>query len=567
MVRNFRDRTVGSTGGFRVEKCRSMAPSADAEDTGRKHLMSLTGAEVLVEGLIAAGVRHLFSLSGNQILSVYDATIGRDIELIHTRHEAAAVHMADGWGRLTEEPGVALLTAGPGHCNGLTALYVALMAESPLLMLSGHCPEAQIGMGAFQEIDQAAAARPVSKASWRVERSDDLESDLYRALEMAVSGRPGPVHLSLPSDVLEASAGRSRNAPLKGADDAVTGDLEGVLALLSRADRPLILAGPAMGRGQRWLAVEALAEATGIPALPMESPRGVNDPALRRAAACLASADVLLLLGKRLDFSLRFGQRPFFSEQRRFIQIDADQSELRDHDGVTLRHCADPWEATRRLAEIARARSWNSGSWRSDVDSLRVTAPAEWDGLLRPAASPVHPLGVCEAVQPFLDDGAIFVSDGGEFGQWAQAGLAAEIRLINGPSGAIGSALPMGLAAKLAFPDRTVFVFLGDGTFGYHAMELDTALRYGLPVVAIVGNDERWNAEHVLQVETYGSDRTIGCDLLGTRYDRVAEALGGYGAFVDRAEDLPAALHDAVASGLPACVNVVIEPAAAPAFR
>ena len=527
--------------------------------------MSLTGAEVLVEGLIAVGVKHLFSLSGNQILSVYDATIGQDIELIHTRHEAAAVHMADGWGRLTEEPGVALLTAGPGHCNGLTALYVALMAESPLLMLSGHCPEAQIGKGAFQEIDQAAAALPVSKASWRVEGSDDLESDLYRALEIAVSGRPGPVHLSLPSDVLEASARRSRNAPSNGADDAVNGDLEGVLALLSRAKRPLMLAGPAMGRGQRRLAVEALSEATGIPALPMESPRGVNDPALRRAAACLASADVVLLLGKKLDFSLRFGQRPFFGEQRRFIQIDVEQSELRD--GSALRLCADPWRATQRLAEMSRARSWNSGTWRSDVERLRVAAPAEWDGLLRPAASPAHPLGVCEAVQPFLDDGAIFVSDGGEFGQWAQAGLAAEIRLINGPSGAIGSALPMGLAAKLAFPDRTVFVFLGDGTFGYHAMELDTALRYGLPVVAIVGNDARWNAEHVLQVETYGTDRTIGCDLLETRYDRVAEALGGYGAFVDRAEDLPDALNEAVASGLPACVNVAIEPAPAPVFR
>ncbi len=527
--------------------------------------MSHTGAEVLVEGLISAGVKHLFSLSGNQILSVYDAAIGREIELIHTRHEAAAVHMADGWGRLTEEPGVALLTAGPGHCNGLTALYVALMAESPLLMLSGHCPEKQIGRGAFQEIDQAAAARPVAKASWRVERSENLEGDLSRALELAVSGRPGPVHMSLPSDVLEASA---RQVPVTGSRRAALaedGDLDAVLALLNEADRPLILAGPAMGRGQRWAAVEALAAETGIPALPMESPRGVNDPALRRAVTCLAGADVVLLLGKKLDFSLRFGQPPFFSEARRFIQIDADRNELRD--GAALRLRADPWEATRRLAGMAPERSWNSGSWRSDVDSLRVATPADWDGLLRPAASPTHPLGVCDAVQPFLDDGAIFVSDGGEFGQWAQAGLAAEIRLINGPSGSIGSALPMGLAAKLAYPDRAVFVLLGDGTFGYHAMELDTALRYGLPVVVIVGNDARWNAEHVLQVETYGPDRTIGCDLLDTRYDRVAEALGGYGACVNRAGDLPVALNDAVASGLPACVNVAIEPAAAPVFR
>ena len=531
--------------------------------------MPMTGAEVLVEGLTAAGVRHLFSLSGNQILSVYDATIGRELELIHTRHEAAAVHMADGWGRLTDEPGIALLTAGPGHCNGLSALYVALMAESPVVMLSGHCPEAQIGRGAFQEVDQAAAARPVAKASWRVERREDLESGLSRALGLAVSGRPGPVHLSLPSDVLEASApGKSKSVAqperTKGAADA---DPDAMLDLLGHAERPLILAGPAMARAQRWTAVQELVEITGIPALPMESPRGVNDPALRRAATCLAGADVVLLLGKKLDFSLRFGQPPFFSERRRFIQIDADASALRGDACVALRQRADPWETTRRLSAGASARSWNYGKWRSVVERSRSATPSEWDSRSRGTAGPLHPLAVCEAVQPFMDSGAVFVSDGGEFGQWAQAGLAAEIRLINGPSGAIGSALPMGLAAKLAHPDRTVFVLLGDGTFGYHAMELDTALRYGLPVVVIVGNDARWNAEHQLQVESYGPDRAVGCDLLATRYERVAEALGGYGAFVDEAADLPAALNDAVASGLPACVNVAIEPAAAPTFR
>ncbi len=529
--------------------------------------MSMTGAEVLVDGLISAGVKHLFSLSGNQILSVYDATIGREIGLIHTRHEAAAVHMADGWGRLTEEPGVALLTAGPGHCNGLGALYVALMAESPLLMLSGHCPEAQIGKGAFQEMDQVAAARPVAKASWRVARCEDLENDLSRALELAVSGRPGPVHLSLPADVLEASAPCLRGVRSKPKGDVVDGDPDAVLTLLSEAERPLILAGPAMGRAGRWIAVEKLVEATGIPALPMESPRGVNDPWLRGATACLARADVVLLLGKKLDFSLRFGQPPFFSEERRFIQIDADQGELRADASVALRLCADPLKAARRLADKARSRSWHYGTWRSEVARLRGATPPDWDAMRRGTGAPVHPLGVCEAVQPFLDAGGIFVSDGGEFGQWAQAGLTADTRLINGPSGAIGSALPMGLAAKLAHPGRAVFVLLGDGTFGYHALELDTALRYGLPVVAIVGNDARWNAEHQLQVTTYGPDRIVGCDLQETRYDRVAEALGGYGAFVDRSEDLPAALNDAVASGLPACVNVAIEAAAAPMFR
>ena len=160
----------------------------------------------------------------------------------------------------------------------------------------------------------------------------------------------------------------------------------------------------------------------------------------------------------------------------------------------------------------------------------------------------------------------MLVSDGGEFGQWMQAGLEAETRLINGLSGSIGSALPMALAAKLALPERRVIATLGDGTFGFHAFELDTAARYGLPVVCVVGNDARWNAEHQLQLLHYGADRTVGCELRLSRYDRVAEALGGHGEHVERPEDLEPALARAVGSGLPACVNVVIEGAAAPTY-
>ena len=165
-----------------------------------------TGATRLVESLAAAGVRRIFTLSGNQILSVFDATIGRGVELVHTRHEAAAVHMADAWGRLTEECGVALVTAGPGHLNAISALYGARMAESPVLLLSGASPRGQRGRGAFQEVDQVAAARPVVKATWSLEDPERVGEEVARALALATSGRPGPVHLSLPGDVLEAPA-------------------------------------------------------------------------------------------------------------------------------------------------------------------------------------------------------------------------------------------------------------------------------------------------------------------------------------------------------------------------
>ncbi len=530
--------------------------------------MPTTGAGWVVEALINAGVKHLFTLSGNQILSLYDAAIGRDIQLIHTRHEAAAVHMADGWGRLTEQPGVALLTAGPGHFNGLSALYVAQMAESPVVLLSGHCPHAQIGSGAFQEIDQVTAAGPVTKAAWLVEDPHRLGADIARALSLAQSGRPGPVHLSLPADVLEAPLSSALEPPpadqnTTPEDNTKTGE---ILNLLAEAKRPLILAGPAMGRPLRWADVQQLSDTTGIPALPMESPRGVNDPWLHMAATCLADADLVLLVGKKLDFSLRFGRPPAFSEACRFIQIDADREQLRKDERVVLSLHTDPTPVVRHLSTAAQAQTWQHSAWREKVAEARNTTPSQWEHLRRAPQQPLHPLRVCDALQPFLSNDAVFISDGGEFGQWAQAGLEARCRLINGPSGAIGSALPMALAAKLAHPQHQVFVLLGDGTFGYHALELDTALRYNLPVIAIVGNDARWNAEHQLQIRNYGEDRTIGCDLLPSRYDRVAEALGGHGEFVQHPDDFIPALERAIASGLPACINIAIESIGAPTF-
>ena len=538
--------------------------------------MSKTGAELLIESLISAGVKHIFSLSGNQILSLYDAIIGRDINLIHTRHEAAAVHMADGWGRLTEQPGVALLTAGPGHCNAISALYGALMAESPVVLLSGHSPYAQIGIGAFQELDQVATAKPVTKAAWLVEDPNDLDEAITDALSLACEGRPGPVHLSLPTDVLEAPVspqpiqGTDKNAASTGVASA--SDVDDILRQLMEATHPLILVGPAMGRSLRWTEVAQLSEATGIPALPMESPRGVNDPWLHQATNCLSQADLVLLVGKKLDFSLRFGQPPFFSESCRFIQIDADASQLRSEKPVLLTIHAEPTGIVRQLTIAAEAleglqEEGRYDSWRVEVMAARRATPPEWEQIRGSVDHPIHPLRVCEALQPFLDDGAVFVSDGGEFGQWVQAGLEVEHRLINGPAGSIGSSLPMGLAARLAHPQRAVFVFLGDGTFGYHAMEFDTALRYDLPIIAIVGNDARWNAEHQLQIQSYGEERTIGCELLLSRYDKVIEALGGHGEFVEDPKDLTPAVERALASGLPACINIVIESVSAPTFR
>src|SRR5256886_3836627 len=226
------------------------------------------GADLVVEALVAAGVRQLFSLSGNQILSLYDATIGSGIRIIHTRHEAAAVHMADAWGRLTEEPGVALVTAGPGHLNALSALYGALMSESPVVLLSGASPLGQAGRGAFQEMDQAAAAAPVTKAAWMASKAERLSEDIAIALDLAKSGRPGPVHVSLPGDLLEHEVEGSQDrlpAIHRPPIPVANADLRRLLELLEASRHPLILTGSAMSRPAPGGCGQRLPPAPGIP--------------------------------------------------------------------------------------------------------------------------------------------------------------------------------------------------------------------------------------------------------------------------------------------------------------
>jgi len=528
------------------------------------------GADLVVEALLAAGVRRLFSLSGNQILSLYDATIGSGIRIIHTRHEAAAVHMADAWGRLTEEPGVALVTAGPGHLNALSALYGALMSESPVVLLSGASPLGQAGRGAFQEMDQAAAAAPVTKAAWMASKAERLSEDIAIALDLAKSGRPGPVHVSLPGDLLEHEVEGSQDrlpAIHRPPIPVANADLRRLLELLEASRHPLILTGSAMSRPARAGSVERLSAATGIPALAMESPRGVNDPWLHMAATHLERADFVLLLGKRLDFAVRFGAPPAFTSACRFVQADWDAEALDGSGRVTLGMVTDPALLAERLADSCAAMSGRWRAWGELIAAARRLVPDEWHTLRRKPGAPIHPLRVSAALQPWLDRGAILVADGGEFGQWIQAGCEADTRLINGPAGSIGSALPMALGARLAHPERTVIAALGDGTFGFHGFELDTALRYDLPVVALVGNDARWNAEHQLQRQQYGADRAVGCELLPSRYDKLAAALGGHGEYVEEPDDLEPAIERAVRSGLPACVNVMIDGLAAPTYR
>lgn len=527
----------------------------------------MRGAELLASSLANAGVERIFSLSGNQIMTIYDACIDAGIDIVHVRHEAAAVFMADAWAQLTGGIGVALVTAAPGFANAVGALYTAAGSESPVVLLSGDSPVGQDGRGAFQELDQTAVSAPLTKGSFRPRAADALGDRLAAAIRLARSGRPGPVHIALPFDVLQAETNVAAPVAAAFAADSIppaAADIDAVLAALGVADRPLILTGPALNRTRAGDLLRRLEAAVDAPVLAMESPRGLNDPALGDVKKALAEADAVLALGKEIDFTLGFGGAPF-AETCRWIFVSgeaASQTRAAANLGDRLARAvvADPLGAGEALIAAARPANASRATWR-DRTARAVAARAA------PAPSRrLTPAALCAVLQRRLDAAApsILISDGGEFGQWAQAGLSSDTRLINGPAGAIGGCICYAVAAKLARPDATVFLLMGDGTAGFHFAEFETAVRVDAPFVAIVGNDGRWNAEHQIQLRDYGADRLIGCELTPARYEAAAAGLGAFGVFIDDIEELGAAVDAAIASGRPACINVQIDGQPAP---
>ena len=543
--------------------------------------MTLRGADILARSLARGGARCIFALSGNHIVPVFDAAIDARLRIVHVRHEGAATHMADAWGRLTHEPGIALFTGGPGHANGVGGLMTALAAESPLVMLSGHAPLDQVGLDGFQELRQADMAAPAVKASWTAKSAAALGEDVARAMQVARSGRPGPVHLSIPSDLFEAPVEAADDTiPAADAFQAVHAPLseptaEAAIAELARAKRPLVLTGPTMANDRGRELRVSLAEVTGIPVLFMESPRGIADPSLGALADVLAQADLVMLLGKKLDFTLKFGRPPTFDAACRFIQIDPDPEAIQraaralgTPGRIVITAVADTLSAGECLVRVAARRAPSPAGWAEDVQSAIRYRPAEWTTLASREGA-VHPVAVGRAIRDYFarDPGAVYVSDGGEYSQWVQASVDASTRITNGPGGAIGGGVPFAIAARLARPDARVVLSTGDGSFGYHLAEYETAGRERAPFVAVVGNDGCWNAEYQIQLRTYGRDRAIGCEMSpAVRYDLAAGALGAYGELVTKAADVGGALERAVQSGRPACLNVMVERVAAPAI-
>ncbi len=541
---------------------------------------TLRGADIIVRTLDRAGHRTIFTLSGNHIMSIFDAAIESQIDLVHVRHEAASVHAADAFGRLTRRPGLAMVTGGPGHANAAAALITAQGQESPVVLLSGHAETTQLGRGGFQELRQADVAAPMAKASWMATSAARFGMDVAKAIRIATSGRPGPVHLSLPSDLLDEAVPMDEivwpteadfTAPAIMLADAAA---DAVLALIAGAARPLLLAGPQLANPTGRALLARIEASTNLPCCIIESPRGLADATLGAFTDLVPRCDLVVLLGKALDFTLKFGGAPFDAACR-FVMIDPegailDRALREKGDGLVFGCVADTRPAGETLVRRAVGQTLASATWLREAQGYTSDRPAAWETLRSQTPDKLHAIEVCRAMIPYVarDPDTVLICDGGEFAQWAQSVLPVmPRRMINGVGGSIGSSLPMALAARVVEAKAPVFVVLGDGTFGFHMSEFETAVRCGLPFVAVVGTDARWNAEYNLQVRDYGSNRAVGCELTAARYDLVVSALGGHGELVRRVAEMEGAIERALASGKPACINVMIEAIPAPVVR
>lgn len=541
----------------------------------------VSGAELVCRALEVEGVKHIFTLAGDHILPLLDSTADHDFRIIDTRNEQAAVHMANAWGRLTGTPGICTYTT-PGFTNAIPGLANAAYSESPVVSIAGCADSLDLGRGAQQEIDQVGLAAPVTKMSVLVSDARRIPQVLAHALRVAFSGRRGPVHLTIPTDVQQQLVNEDE-APVYWPEEyrpseavlAPPSLIERAIAVLRQARRPLAIAGSAAAYGHFGKALQQFVETTRVPVLTDDQARGlipddhpqafgIFERPINRCAALVSRADLVMLFGRKQDFTIGFCQPPAIAHDARIIQVDPSASEVARNRGVTVGIVGDVSSVLEQFTREAAQYTWPELPWLDEFSAVQAEQ-ARWATELARAEVPMHALFVHKTLAAFLRPDDCLVFDGGDFCHFARLALPArQTRRWLYPSslGLLGSAIPTALATKLAYPEVRVFAITGDGAFGFNAMEFDTAVRHRLNIIAIVGNDGAWGIDRHIQLGLYG--RAVATDLLPSRYDVMVAGLGGHGALVERPDDLAPALQAAIASGRPALINVVVQRAISP---
>jgi acetolactate synthase-1/2/3 large subunit len=528
------------------------------------------GGTLVAKALKAEGVRYLFVLWGFHVAYIIDACEREGIRIIDTRHEQAAGHAAEGWARVTGQPGVAAVTAGPGVTDVVTAVANAFQAGSPMLILGGRSPLNSFEKGTLQELNHIEFLTPITKWARTVFETKRIPEYISIAYRHALAGRPGPVFLECPVDILWSQVEESEvffPAPSKSRTTSKTpGNPELVKAaaeLLAAAQRPVVMAGNAVYWSKASQELQQFIEAINAPVFLNGMGRGcvpADHPQFfvysRRFA--LSQADVVVLIGTEIDFRLNYGAPPLFNPQGKVIQIDIEQTEIGRNRNIDVGILGDAKEVLNQLlAELDNKKVQKGTAWLEKVRAFETQRSKALESSLNSDAVPIHPLRLLKEVGEFLDRDAIIVGDGGDI-----VSFAAQILKTNYPGhwldpgklGCLGVGTGFAMAAKLAKPDKQVLIVHGDGSFGLNGMEFDTMVRHKIPVVSVIGNNRAW-------MPISDGDRALGRHLGWARYDKMVEALGGHGEFVERPEEIRPALKRAFASGLPAAINVMIDQA------
>jgi len=521
------------------------------------------GGELALAALRAAGVTEMFTLSGGHVFPLYDAAHKTGFPIYDVRHEQSAVFAAEAVAKLRRRPGLAVLTAGPGVTNGVSALTSAHFNAAPVLVLGGRAPAMRWGAGSLQEIDHVPLVAPVTKHAGTVFATDEIPGAVRAALGTALTPHRGPVFLDLPLEIVFSYA--ETDAP--GAPDVpvVEPDPEEVAKaaqLIGEAQRPVVIAGSDVYAGDAVAALREAAEALQVPVIANGMGRGALPPGhplsfskARRAA--LKGADVVVVIGTPLDFRLSFGD---FGSAQVVHVVDAP-SQRATHVTPAASPAGDLRLILSALADYAGVRA-DHAPWIADLRAAEEAGKARDAAEMAADTDPIKPARVYGELRRVLAPDAVTIGDGGDFVSYAGRYLEPSIPgtwLDPGPYGCLGTGMGYAMGARVTYPDRQICVLMGDGAAGFSLMDVESLVRQKLPVVIVVGNNGIWGLEKHPMQAMYGYD--VAADLQpGLRYDDVVKALGGAGETVDKAADLGGALERAFASGVPYLVNVLTDP-------
>ncbi len=543
-----------------------------------------TGAELFVSSIKNLGATHLFTLVGDHLNEVLQVAQREGLKIFDTRHESAAVHMADGWGRMTRTPGVSLVTGSPGHTNSISGIAAANATGSPVFAVSGMSTSQLRDRNAFQDMDQLALVRSITKYAAVPAHAGQIPFHVRRAYQQALSGRPGATHLSIPVDLFTGTA--EQPTPLPEGPIAISrprpdsADINRVIDLLDQAERPVVIAGSGAWFADAGAQLEAFIEKASLPLFTICLARGLvpdshplcfgyADPTLNRAAPeAFAEADVVVVLGKKLDYRLRLGGKQLFSPDAKFVQVDIEPAELGLNRPLEVGIAADVKLTLEDLLDaLGRREAPDRSSWLARITAARDAWRQELAETAARPSTPMHPLHLFMRLRDLVPQDATLCWDGGDFVHWGRCTLPARLPmhwLRLGALAGLGVGLPVGLAAQILRPDRQSIVITGDGSLGFYLAEMDTAVRFGLPVIIIVGNDGGWGIERELQLGIYDGEKTVACELRRTRYDLVMKGFGGEGEFIETPEQIAPAFQRALASDKPYLLNVDIQGTASP---